>query len=234
MAKYTTELRSICEQLSGVGHGGYGKMNQVITDAIPKIFDFTFPIFDEAYRTPLERKILMHYYTREIGMETYGLWKMRLNVKLNEIMPYYNQLYQSEKIKFDPMHNTKLTTTNNTKRNTDEMEVKNGTTNRETTTNGADYDLYSATPQGGLQGVDSEEYLTEATKYVKGSGADEDVTEKINTDRNIDTTEDYVSEIVGKQSGESFSQLLQQFRDTFLNIDMMVIRDLEELFMGVW
>ncbi len=52
-----------------------------------------YPIFDEDYRNELQKKILLKYYTREICEETFGLWKLRLNSKMNEIMPYYNQLY---------------------------------------------------------------------------------------------------------------------------------------------
>lgn len=238
MAKYTTELRSICEELSGVGHGGYGIVNQVVTAAIPKIFDFSWPVFDEAYRVPLERKILMHFYTREIGMETYGLWKMRLNVKLNEIMPYYNKLYESELLKFDPLHNVDVTTTNDMSRNENSKGTSDTTEEfeRDMTTDGADYDLYSATPQGGLAGVDSEEYLTEATKYLKGAGENETNTGNRNTDttNNVDTTENYVNKIVGKNSAESFSEMVMKFRETFLNIDMLVIGELEELFMMLW
>ena len=59
---------------------------------------------------PLEIKILMHFYTREIGEETFGLWQLRLCDRLNVIMPYYNQLYKSELIKFNPMYDVDLTT----------------------------------------------------------------------------------------------------------------------------
>lgn len=73
------------------------------------MFDFQFPIFDESYRSVIETKILRHYYTREIGLETVGLWKLKLNTKLNEIMPYYNKLYKSELIEFNPLYDVELT-----------------------------------------------------------------------------------------------------------------------------
>lgn len=243
MAKYTTQLRSICEELSGFGKaGGYADVEQIVTAAMPKIFSFSYPIFNENYRTPLQKKILMHFYTREIGFETYGLWKLKLQTKLNEIMPYYNQLYESEQIQFDPMTNVKFTEV----LDSDKHQTQDDTTNtsvdedyhRSTETNGADYDLYSATPQGGLQGVDSEQYLTEATKYVKGAGAEEDNTGSTLTDSTynstVQATQDDTRTITGKNSAESFSEFLNQYRDTFLNIDMKVIGELEELFMGLW
>ena len=109
MSKYTTEVRFICEVNSGLNESvGYSKIEDVITGAMPKIFDFDFPIFDESYRSVLERKILKHFYTREICEETVGLWKLRLNTRLNEIMPYYNKLYKSELLNFNPLYTDNL------------------------------------------------------------------------------------------------------------------------------
>ena len=84
MSKYTTQVRFICESVSGhTDSVGFDDVDSVIEDAIPHIFDFDFPIFDENYREVIETKILRHYYTREIGLETYGLWKLKLHTKLN-------------------------------------------------------------------------------------------------------------------------------------------------------
>ncbi len=110
MSKYTTEVRFICEQFSGLSESAeYSDVEQVIKKCLPKVFDFQFPIFDESYRSIIETKILRHYYTREIGLETVGLWKLKLNTKLNEIMPYYNKLYKSELIEFNPLYDVELT-----------------------------------------------------------------------------------------------------------------------------
>lgn len=115
MSKYTTELRYICETLAGQTESvGYDDVEQVITDALPSLFSFDFPIFDEEYRSVLERKIVKHYYTREICAETVGLWKLYLDRKMNEIMPYYNQLYRTELISFDPLHDVDLTKSRST------------------------------------------------------------------------------------------------------------------------
>lgn len=68
-----------------------------------------YPIFNENYRERLNNKILDHYRFREIGLETPTLFKFYLNRKLNEIMPYYNQLYMSELLEFDPITNYEFT-----------------------------------------------------------------------------------------------------------------------------
>ena len=100
MSKYTTELRFICETLANlnesVGYDGgdvtkIDSVKEVIEASRQSIFNFDYPIFDQNYKVTLETKILRHFYTREIGEETYGLWKLRLEDKLNLIMPYYNQ-----------------------------------------------------------------------------------------------------------------------------------------------
>ena len=127
MSKYTTQVRFICESVSGhTDSVGFDDVDSVIEDAIPHIFDFDFPIFDENYREVIETKILRHYYTREIGLETYGLWKLKLQTKLNEIMPYYNKLYQSELYTYNPLYDVDMTTTNVGQRTGERTDVNSG------------------------------------------------------------------------------------------------------------
>lgn len=118
MSRYTTELRFICEQQAGYDkQQGYNNVKNVLEKAYPKVFDFDYPIFDTLYKPVLEKKILRHYYTREICEETYGLWKLRLEDKMNNIMPYYNQLYESELLQFNPFYDTDFTEKQHTKAN---------------------------------------------------------------------------------------------------------------------
>lgn len=128
MSKYTTELRYICENYAGLTESeGYANVNGIIAKALPSIFDFDFPVYDEAYRVPLETKIVRHFYTREIGSETVGLWKLRLETKLNEVMPYFNMLYKAVTIDFNPLYDTDLKTTSTTTGKED--GTRNATTN---------------------------------------------------------------------------------------------------------
>ena len=215
MSKYTTEVRFICESITGeTESNGYKSVNEIIEKAVPLIFDFDFPIFDENYRNVLCTKIIKHYYTREIGEETYGLWKLRLDKAMNEIMPYYNQLYLSELIKFNPLYDVDLTTDHTLKRD--------GTTISDT--DGTNRVLYSDTPQGSLQNVDNETYLTNATKTITDTTNKSDLT----------SMDDYLEHIKGKRGGHTMSQMLLDFRKTFLNIDVMVIDELSNLFMNIW
>ena len=403
MSKYTTELRYICESEAGLKKStGYNDVKYVIANSRDKIFSFDYPCWAEWYKEGLETKILKHFYTREIAYESYGLWKLKLDMKMNEIMPYYNKLYESEMIKFNPMwdvdyRNEGTVDTNgtvdksgitigNTQTNYDESKTTDsttGTTIDTDTTDHAEYDeatttdsttdekgtstkdstntrtedvnkagnivtnttedidhsgsdsttghshgwtLHSDTPQGGLQNfipdkvaagkdeddetIDKYIYLTDAVETIgdnTGSGTnsydesrsgstttnetntedntitdvytekgtttdntvyDEDGTKKYTLDEKgtVDTTKNVIydedgtkqytqntdntqntnqnttssnleaseNRLYGKRSAKSYSEMLQLYRDTFINVDMMVIEELEPLFMQIW
>jgi hypothetical protein len=101
MSKYTTELRWLIESVTADQTNL--TISQRITAAAPKIFNFNYPIWNESYKTTLETKILKHYFNKEIGMETVGLWKLYLEERMNLIMPYYNQLYETATKNYDYM-----------------------------------------------------------------------------------------------------------------------------------
>ncbi len=279
MSKYTTELRYICETEAGLSESvGQTKIKDVIAKAIPKIFDFDFPIFDESYRNVLETKILKHYYTREIGLETYGLWKLKLDTKLNEIMPFYNQLYKSALLEFNPLYEVDYSKTSNrdssgTRDNTennsesyDESSDTNesydesttnsndGTLTKGTTTTTTNY--FSDTPQGAISNVIDGTYLTNATYNAVGNTGSDNTSNSGSVDSegsstsknekggsrkgsktsnsNLTDTESYLESVKGKISSKSYSALLMEYRETFINIDMMLIEELSDLFFGLW
>lgn len=247
MSKYTTEVRFICESKSGLSESkGFGSVDEVLNGSWDKIFTSKVSFFDEEYRGVLCKKILKHYYLREIGCETVGIWLLWMNTKLEEIMPYYNKLYESELIKFNPMNdvdwNRKGNKTGNESGSGSRSTSGNnsGTNTQSGTSSNTRKDLYSDTPQGALTGIESETYLTNARKVsdsgetgVNGStsGSYEDSESSSNK---VDTTEDYVESVTGKQGGSSYSKLLNEFRETFLNIDMQVIEEFAEMFMELW
>ena len=242
MSKYTTELRFICESKAGLSDSvGFNQIDDVISNSWNKIFD-NFPIFDESYRSVLCSKILKHYYTREISAETVGLWQLWLNTRMGEIMPYYNKLYESALLEFDPFKDTNYTRnhggtfTGDTVRNgRSEIDVDNSVTSNGTSNS---KNLFSDTPQGAITNIENESYLTNAT-LIKDTDTNTTNTDGNSTTQNTETTgitntDNWIETIVGKQSTVSYSKLLQEFRDTFLNIDVMIINDLSDLFMNLW
>ena len=243
MANYTTEVRTICENYAGYPHfSGEMSVADIIEKSRTKIFDFSFPIFDEKYRSVLETKIIKHYYTREIGLETVGLWKLKLDTKMNEIMPYYNQLYSSTLLEFNPFYDVDITRKHNTRsdgtRNETNENKSNGTNQNTTNSNSTNRNLYSDTPQGALTGVETETYLTNATKDMlestDNSSGNFNTSANGKSDSVIKNVEDYLETVKGKQGTEDYSSLLLKYRETFLNIDLQIIEELSDLFLNLW
>lgn len=253
MSKYTTEVRFICENSAGLSESdGADNVDSILDRCWNKVFNFDFPIFDENYRQVLCRKILKHYYTREIAHETVGRWKLALNAKLNEIMPYYNQLYKSELLEFNPFYDVDLTrsregsgTSNKTSNNT---ETNSGTSknvsNDSSTSNTDTLNRFSDTPQNSMdtQGINDSVPLTTVTKVNEDNTTTNESTDTItrndnrtgNGTENINSTDKYIETVRGKQGTENYSSLLKKFRETFLNIDMMIIEDCSDCFFTLW
>lgn len=207
MSKYTTELRYICESITGLTESkGVNSVNDIIKQAAPLIFSFDFPIYKEEHRLELECKILKRYYTREIGAETYGRWKLFLDERMNSIMDYYNKLYESAELEFNPIVDYKVT--------------RKGSNSSSSRSSGTSRNLYSDTPQGGLAGIEQEKYLTNASKDTSNGEASGNGS--------------YDETVEGLAGGRSPAFLLNEYRKTILNIDNMIVDELNDLFMNIW
>lgn len=268
MSVYTTQVRWIIES---------GKTLNLST----------YPIFDESYRNTLNKKIIDHFYFREIGFETVGLFNNRLAAKLNEIMPYYNRLYNSALLNVSPLFNriyketysrmiqdkgtmdgSDQRTAHTDKTVDSKMEGNSSRENGEYRHGTMEYSgeqegkvVGSATPQGLLaaENIDSDLYASEAslnkgkennstgsTDYLEvqegtttdQSGSSKEIGTTVDSLRREQNTannkwESFTRSLEGLE-GTSQAKLLQEFRDTFLNIDMMIIEELEVLFMNIW
>lgn len=234
MSKYTTEVRFLCESACGLDQSaGLSKVNEIIEQARGTIFE-DYPIFNEEYRAVLEKKILRHYYTREICAETPALWKLWLNNKMNEIMPKYNQLYESALLEFNPFHDVDLHREHEGE-NSANSSGSASSSGSGTTSNATDgYSLFSDTPQGGLNGVRQDNYLTTATHNTGTQSGSSTTSSSGTTSSTLSSADEFYEHVYGKQGTTSYSKLLKEFRETFLNIDLMVINELEDLFMKVW
>ena len=277
MSKYTTELRYLIESNFDLGLDDY-------------------PIFDESYRPLLNEKIINHYYFREIGMETAELFKRYLNQTMREIMPYYNQLYKSELLEFNPFYNvdktvtadknnnsvsdfvgnisgkntqtadTENTQTNNGKQQTTTAATSTGESVGNSTTTNKNKNVSSDTPQGflSINSIENETYASAAemgnaesinNSKATSNNAENGITDQTTTDETkatgnsksnatteTDTAnkttsndfENYISHVIGKSEGETYSEMLMKFRETFLNIDMMIIDELKTCFMMIY
>lgn len=205
MSRYTVELHSLEEAGYDLGLS-------------------TYPIFDEDYRPILNNKIIEHYAFREIGLETPALFARFMARKMGEIMVYYNQLYKSELIPIQAL--TRLDYSEDYDRSStassDSAAKADGT--------GTSRDVSSNTPQGllSMPNIENEVYATNAMIGKTTSGSTSSANNK------TDSTDHYIKRIVGNNAERTDAQMLKEFRETFLNIDLSIIEELEPLFMQIW
>ena len=69
------------------------KIKDLASAGRDKIFDFEYPLTENIDKEDFEVLILNHFLMRRIGYDTLNAFKIALNVKLNEIMPIYNKMF---------------------------------------------------------------------------------------------------------------------------------------------
>lgn len=245
MSKYTTQLRYLVETGYDIGLSDY-------------------PIFDENYRGLLNQKIYDHYKFREIGAETPALFVHYLKTKMNEIMPYYNQVYKSTLLEYDPLTNYSLTEeyskhgseeTNTEGKNKSIGSGKSATRTETENANESEQvddllNVQSDTPNGLLAIADiktntfaSQADRSDNTSTVTGTQTGKTDNYNINagiseTDNNIlskvNTLDDYIRKTYGTIGVKTMQAMLLEFRDTFVNVDLDIINDLSDCFMLLW
>ena len=203
------------------------KYTITIKTLIDNNFDFkmdSYPIFDENYRNTLNQNILHHYYENEIGFETASLFRFYLNQKLNEIMPYYNELYKVQKKLIDEnllLNNVNLTETLHGS-NTTETSSTSQSTNK-------GKNLFQDTPQGNISQQDINAQNVYATNITLNDNSIND-----NSSANGSGTNEYLKTIIGNNGGKFNIDVLNDIKNNLMNIDLMIINELNDLFMGIF
>lgn len=197
-----------------------------IKTLIKNNFDFqmtSYPIFDENYRNTLNEKILNHYYENEIGFETAPLFRFYLNNKLNEIMPKYNVLYNAQKKLLDKnllFNNTNVTESLQGSNITNTQSTSNSTNNSK--------NLFQDTPQGQLSNTD----INNQTWATNLNLANNSISDTNTASGN--GTNKYIKTIIGNTGGKYNIEVLNDIVNNFLNIDLMIINELNDLFMQIF
>lgn len=224
MSRYTTQLRWVVEQaLDDIGVPHEESMWERVYSEVGLA---DYPIFEETHRKVLNDKIIRHYYTREIGVETVARWRMFVRDAMHLIMPYYNQLYESELLALgmEPLGDRNLSRTEHAWGTAENMG--SGTTESSTDTQ----NVYQDTPSSQMipDQVKSLEYATNATFD----------TERANGKASNESTGSHDDMVQRDETGYSRpqSELLKLYRETFLNIDNDVVhdRELAQCFMTIW
>lgn len=235
MSKYTFELRELFEPI---------KFNPPIftRDQVENFFkdyeltDYLTPeqisVINEFgiwSKDKLARKIVDHYYMRESGFETIGLFKHYAKVTMQELMERYLPLIYSSSIKYDPLVNVDYTETFNRTADT----TNQGTSNSNSNSNSSSLGVNSDTPQGQI----SKSEILQG-KYASTTGASENessINDTTNTESTSNTGEEYTKRVRGNSGVSATAQkMVEQYRDNIISIDKDIIEELNILFMGLY
>ena len=198
MSKYTTEFRNLIEMDYDYGQNSY-------------------PIFDETYRKTLNTKIQNHYYMREIGFETAGLFKLNFTSLMSEIMPKYNELY---KLQRDMLNNIDNMYGNVDLKETVEREQNqsaNSSSSGNVSTNTEGKDLFQDTPQGNIptQDIDAENVYATNLSLNKNNGI---TTSSDSVQSEGNSSEDYIRNIVGTNGKKYKIEIYKEIVNNIMNI----------------
>ena len=161
----------------------------------------------------LARKIVDHFYMREIGQETIGLFKHYAKVTMQELMEEYLPLIYSSAIKYDPLVNVDFT------------ETFERTANNTGNANSSGLGVASDTPQGRIS----------KTGILAGDYASSTSASENETSSTSDSAEEYTKRVKGNSGVSATAQkMIEQYRANIRAIDREIIEKLEPLFMGLY
>lgn len=158
----------------------YTKIKDLAKEGRSTIFNFDYPLSQYVKKEQFETQILNHYLMRRIGFETVTAFRIQLDVKLNEIMPMYNKMFDSlenwsifedgettiregnENRKNVTENSNINTTTNNTNNTSENTNTSSNTLKNTSNTKSNDItdDRNSDTPQSKLENVRDGSYVT--------------------------------------------------------------------------
>lgn len=232
MASYTIELRRICDI--------YGRDTVENWFKSYNIEDYLSPSQIETLtkaglwnKEKLAKKIVDHYFMREIGFETPALFEHYAKVEMQEIMEYYLPLIYSTAIEFDPLVNVDYTET--FEREIEGSAENQGSSNSSSNNTSSGLSVYSDTPQGQInkQEILNGKHASNTTANEnEGSISDETSTKNSGSSN---TLENYSKRIKGNSGVSATAQaLIKQYRDIVKAYDKEIIDKLNSLFMGIY
>ena len=191
------------------------KIKDLATAGRGVIFDFNYPLTDNISKEDFEVMILNNYLMRRIGYETVTAFKIALMVKLNEIMPKYNKLFDSM-INWNLFSDGESITRN--KNNT-----ASSTSNSSGTGSNISDRRYSDTPQNQLSDIRDGSYVTDYNY-------DTDTSTTSNTLSDSSTGSE--TEVINRSNADK-NNLYKIFSTEIYNVYTLIFKELDTLFYGL-
>ena len=173
----------------------------------------------------LAKKIVDHYYMREIGFETIGLFIHEAKDEMNELMEEYLPLIYSRAIEYDPLVNVDYTETFTRTENLGNESSSNSSSS------GSSLGINSETPQGQISKSDilDGRYATNTNATENSIGNNTDTTSSTNS------LENYTKRMKGNSGVSATAQkMIEQYRNNIRAIDREIIKKLNVLFMNIY
>ena len=186
-------------------------------------FDFEYPLTSLISKEDFETMILNHFLMRRIGYETVTSFKIALNVKLNEIMPVFNKLFEALDgwNLFDGETITRDLTKANSSNGT--IESNGSITGNASSTSDR---RYSNTPQNKITDVQDGSYMSEYNyDQDTSNNTSESTTNTSNTNEDSGTEHEVVNHSVGDKIAA-----YQEFLKNRANVYTMIFKELDPLF----
>lgn len=198
------------------------------------LFDQPYNLYNNELKPYFEEKFFQHFMFYEIGFDNINIFKQHLISTLNDIYPKYKQLYETE-IRcqnIDFMLNKDLKESYIRKLNGETEGNSQATSNSNNTSNNNDLTIANDTPQNKIDDLDK--YMTSASKSNSNS-TNNSTSNANNTVKNkSNNTEEYELISQGNIGITSSAELLEKWRSVLINIDQMIFKELENLFLFVY
>lgn len=220
-------IYSILESIVNYGKDDKTKIKDLAKEGRYKIFDFDYPLSDKVSKEKFETMILNHYMQRRIGFDTMTAFKIQLNVKLNDIMPIYNKMFDALdgwNIFNDGEKTNRYGTDNREILSSSESELANQSTSETTSDR-----RMSDTPQNELSNVRDGKYITEYN-YDTNNGTDSSTSNGTNTS---DTNDDRTYNEIVEKSAPNKIEILKQMQSDIKSIYSLIFDDLDDLFYSI-
>lgn len=202
------------------------EINQLVNDLDFNLFDFEYNLYDNELKSVFEKKFIDHFYFYEIGLTPIARFKKALQIKLNDIYPYFKQLYQTELRcnDIDFMLNKDLKE-QYTRELTGNSLVNQSSTS---TTNDTTLNINNDTPQNKIDDLD--QFMTSASKNTDNSTMNSNGTNSAENN----STETYSLVSQGNIGVTSSAELLEKWRSVLINIDQLIFEECNDLFMLIY
>lgn len=198
------------------------------------LFDQPYNLYNNELKPYFQEKFFQHFMFYEIGFDNINIFKQHLISTLNDIYPKYKQLYETEIrcLDIDFMLNKDLKESYVRKLNGESEGNSQATSTSDNTSNSNDLSIANDTPQNKIDDLDK--YMTSASK-TNSNSTNNSTSNANNTIKNKSSnSEEYELISQGNIGITSSAELLEKWRNVLINIDMMMFKELENLFLFVF